>query len=156
MIHTYRKVSFFLLVLVAAATCSIGVAQERTSGDSQLLQGTWLADLEPGLKARLDLNGKDLLYVHLQGQRETVVWKGYFSVDEKPQPKQMDWTPLTPGRVPPSLGIYRLDGDLLLVVSSKGTRPAAFYSGGGSYRPKTVIFRRVKSQDEPPTVQPNQ
>ena len=109
-----------------------------------------MADLEAGLQARLELKGSDLLYVHVRQQRETVIWEGNFTINEKSEPKQMDWTPLrrNNGNVPSSLAIYQLVGDLLLIVgNTEGPRPAAFYSGGGPQRPKTVIFQRADPAD---------
>ena len=123
----------------------------KSTGDVEKLQGTWLADLEPGLQDRLVLDGSRLLLVNIRKGRETVIWDGNFAINELANPKQMDWTPLRRNnRNPPAnLAIYHLDGDVLLIVGSTGgPRPTAFYSGGSAYRPKTVVFRRQKVEGE--------
>jgi uncharacterized protein (TIGR03067 family) len=120
------------------------------SNDVQRLQGTWLADVEPGLQARLVFDGSRLRLVHIHKQGETLLWDGHFAVNEQADPKQMDWTPLRQGGNNPSanLAIYRLEGDLLLVIgSTKAPRPNAFYSGG-AYPSKTMIYRRLKRGGE--------
>jgi uncharacterized protein (TIGR03067 family) len=148
MIHKTRQFSVFFLLLIVPATVTYGKDPNKAAGDVERLQGTWLADLEPGLQARLELKGSDLLYVHVRDKRETVIWDGNFAVNEKARPKQMDWTPLRRGNrdIPSSLAIYQLQGDLLLIVgNTEGPRPTAFYCGGGPQRPKTVIFHRVQT-----------
>ena len=139
------------LLLVVSGTETFGKDKKNTQRDIERLQGTWLADLEPGLQARLELNGSELRYLHVKDQHETVIWDGHFAINEKVQPKEMDWTPLrrSDRKVPSSLAIYKLEGDLLLIVgSTEVPRPTAFYSGGGEQRPKTVIFRRLKKIDK--------
>ncbi|TWU41725.1 hypothetical protein [Novipirellula artificiosorum] len=124
---------------------------KKTTGDAKRLQGTWMADLEPGLQGRLVLDGSTLLYVHINDRRETVIWDGHFAVNEQTTPKQMDWTPLRRREKSPqaSLAIYRLEGDLLLLIgSTESERPVAFYSGGGDTRPKTVIFHRAQANSK--------
>jgi|GEM_PF-1830198 len=144
-----RTVHSFLLSVILVLLCVPASGKEprarKHTGDTGRLQGTWLADLEPGLQGRLVLRKSRLLYVHTKDGRETVVWDGHFGVNDQAAPKQMDWTPLRRGRrnPPANLAIYDLQGDTLLVIgSTEGPRPTTFYSGGGSHSPKTVIFRR--------------
>ncbi|QDV69751.1 hypothetical protein Poly24_34680 [Rosistilla carotiformis] len=146
-------VNAMLIWTLAASAVAEDSAATKSTSDTDRLQGTWLADLEPGLQGTLVFDGRGLHYVHVRGDRETVIWKGHFAIDEGVDPKQMDWTPMNPetSKVPPNRAIYRLEGDLLLVIgNSQGPRPTAFFSGGGPQRPKTIIFRRAPSDAEPP------
>jgi uncharacterized protein (TIGR03067 family) len=150
MIQTTRC---FLVGLILLMPClsTFGKKPRDEMPDIEKLQGTWLADLEPGLQNRLVLDGSRLLLVNINKQRETVIWDGHFAINELANPKEMDWTPLRRNnRNPPAnLAIYHLDGDLLLIVgNTQGARPTAFYSGGGAYRPKTIIYRRQKDKDD--------
>jgi len=145
----------FLASIVLVLLCWPTSAQEprviEPTSDTEKLQGTWLADLEPGLQGRLVLRKSNLVYAHIRNDRETVIWDGHFAVNEQAEPKQMDWTPLRRGNQNPmtNLAIYHLSCDVLLVIgSTDAPRPTAFYSGGGNDRPKTIIFRRSSEVTE--------
>jgi uncharacterized protein (TIGR03067 family) len=143
-----RVYSLAILLALLISSVQLNARDKDAGSDVERLQGTWIPDLEPDLQGRLTLDGSRLRFVHVNGKRETLIWDGHFAINEKAEPKQMDWTPLRrSGReVPTSLAIYQLDGDNLLIIgNTEGPRPAAFYSGGGSQRPKTIIFRRAKS-----------
>ena len=152
MIQVTRLAFVSMFLLSAYGSFAQGQDARQAKSDIDRLQGTWLADLEPGKQGRLELKGSDLLYVLVQAERETVIWDGNFAINEKARPKQMDWTPLRLANrnIPSSLAIYQLEGDLLLIIGdTEGPRPAAFFSGGGNQRPKTVVFRRTKGAEKP-------
>ncbi len=149
------------LLLVGGIAAAKEPRGKKHAPDTKRLQGSWIADLEPGLQGRIEFEGSDLRYTHIRGDRKTPIWIGHFAVNEQSDPKQMDWTPLRKaGRgggqkpVMSNLAIYRLQGDLLLIIGdTQGARPTAFYSGGGDQRPKTIIFRRADDSnalDSPP------
>jgi len=82
MIHNTQKFLVFFLLLVLPGTVAFGKDSPKSVADIERLQGTWLVDLEPGLQARLELNGSKLLFVHVRSQHETVIWDGHFAVEE--------------------------------------------------------------------------
>ncbi|WP_145346985.1 hypothetical protein [Rosistilla ulvae] len=154
--HTLLAVAQLLVV------CSWGFAQGAQTtpkgADSDRLQGLWIADLAPGLQGRIEFEGDQLRFAHIhQDDHKRVIWDGYFALNEQADPQQMDWLPRKGSQpksggksVPVNRAIYQLQGELLLIIgSTQGGRPTAFYSGGGEQRPKTIIFRRAPDRPDP-------
>lgn len=148
------RINPVLLTAALVLLCSFAIAKDPKekgkdkplASDIERLQGSWIADLEPDLRGEITFDGGDLRYVHFRGERETLIWDGHFAINDHAKPKHMDWTPLRQQSrsVMTNLAIYELQGDLLLVIgNTEGERPTAFYSGGGTQRPKTVIFHRA-------------
>ncbi len=150
MIQIARRILVGLLMMLACCSAfGKGPRDRKAASDIQRLQGTWIADLEPGLQGRLVLDKSRLQFSRISKQQETIHWEGQFAINEQASPKQMDWTPLRRNNrnLPANLAIYHLEGDFLLIIgNTEGPRPTAFYSGGGTQRPKTVIYRRAQNK----------
>ncbi len=119
-------------LLVLATTVSPAFAQDKApEGDLAKLQGDWRAMVGPNkdLPLMLTIKNDDLSLHVTTPQGEDVTLKGKISVNEKTDPKQMDWTEMTAGdrEVPDNKAIYKLDGNTLSIRGGRDqNRPENF------------------------------
>jgi uncharacterized protein (TIGR03067 family) len=122
------------------------------SGDLAKLQGSWTAKVGPEENIPITLEVRDRK-VTIKGTRpdgQDFTLSGEIKVDDKASPKTVDWVKFTNAQgdeVPANLGIYKLDGDSLVVCSGGpgNERPTEFKKGDQG-PPQLITFARKKPE----------
>ena len=143
---------------VAAATTALAADKrvETTTGDEQLIQGTWeivssidggrpqstdeLADIRVSITADL--------FVFQKGTEKLTGF--HYTLDPSKKPRAIDTShELDPGKPIVELGIYSLEGDTLkLCLEAVGKpRPTALESGAGEST-HSFVLKRVEKKCE--------
>ncbi|MFO0966537.1 MAG: TIGR03067 domain-containing protein [Gemmataceae bacterium] len=140
---------FIVLVFVVSSPCVLSQDAGKKT-DSDRLQGAWApvsvesgGEREMGDELLLVVKGKRMQVRVRDADPQATTW-GEFKVDETKTPKRLDTTlPTQIGR----LGIYRLNGDELVICAVAGraaeTRPQQFKTEPGDGRIITVWRRRA-------------
>jgi uncharacterized protein (TIGR03067 family) len=146
--------SFFVATTFAATPPTFA---EEPKGDLAKLQGSWASKVGPNkdIPIILTIKGGAIEVNVTRPGGEEIKLKGEIKVDEKASPKTLDWAKLSarPGEeIPENLGIYKLDGDTLIVCTGGpgNQRPTKFEAGDGG-PPNLNTWTRVKeTADEKP------
>ena len=118
-------------------------------GDLAKMQGRWTAKVGPNKNATLTITikGKSIQFVIPTADGTPREPKGEIKIDETAKPqKTVDWLNLTgpSGQAaPPILGIYKFEGDSLIICSGGvgGDRPTEFKAGEGN-KPNLIVLSR--------------
>jgi len=146
-----RKTSVAALIVVLGVA---GGVQAADRSDKDRIQGHWTTMIGPNkdITLTLSVEGDALTvsYSTQNGQPQTL--KGELKLDEKADPKAMDWVKMTNNGSPldENLAIYRFVDDDTLQVRGMGLdkkRPVDFSKEAQKGRPQTLTLKRKK--DEP-------
>ena len=135
--------SWWVVVLVLTAPLRAG------EGDLVKLQGRWAAKVGTGgeFAVELTIRGRAVVASIREAGGGTLRAQGELRIDEAARPKRLDWVKLATAdgqEVPDLLGIYRLEGDRLLLRNGglHGERPSRFEDGDGVWAGVLVFERR--------------
>ncbi len=141
--HRGRKLLPLAALLTACATTSsVPGKTGPLTGDEKLLQGSWIVTHNEIMRAPTpELVGRVHIYEGRRFRLDTDIGSEEFRVDEQSNPKRIDFDD---GRLPVIQGIYKLDGDHLIICTAAAgrARPTAFATSLGSRSILTVLVRQ--------------
>lgn len=133
-----------LLVAFLLSCVSFVLANDCEPKDDQALDGTWQVDVSETQAIQLSIRGADIAMTAVVGEERLPIWVGKLRRSNDELHQHMDWIELRSGdaRLPDNKCLFRLRGDVLLVIGGgPDKRPTKFLSGPGS-DPKTLVFIR--------------
>jgi uncharacterized protein (TIGR03067 family) len=148
-------VKLLLPAALVALAAALPTASPAAEGDLEKLQGTWKTMVGPNqdIPMILRIQGNQATATVTTAQGQSFTLKGEWKVDEKAQPKAIDWVNVKGGDgqdLPGSRAIYKLDGDTLTVCTGPpdGDRPTEFKVGEGRF-PNLRVYSRQKDEPKP-------
>lgn len=144
-----------ILLFAASLAAAPADVENGQSGDLAKFQGTWAAMAGPkkNIPVTLEIRGAraTVRITPPIGRPFTVT--GGVKLDESTTPRSLDWvdfTGLDDQELPVIPGIYRIDGDELVICNGgpNNPRPAEFRRGEGALA-DVVTFRRVNADATP-------
>ena len=148
----HASLSFFrfasVILVLVFHTIAVANNQERNAEDA--LDGNWRADVTDSQAIILSIKRTDIEMTAIDGEKRLPVWVGKLSISKDEPNQHMDWVELRSGnsKLPDNKCLYRLRGDVLLVIGGGPIqRPSTFFSGSGG-DPKTLVFIRVIPEKE--------
>ena len=142
-----RLVPFISIALVLSCS-NFAFADNREPPTDSVLNGKWRADVSGSQMIVLTISGTKIEMSALSEGKKLPSWTGKFIISSPNQ--HMDWVELESGntKLPDNKCLFRLSGDVLLVIGGgPNQRPTRFYSGPGT-DPKTLVFLRVNKNNE--------
>jgi hypothetical protein len=146
--HGSLAIFRFMSTVLVLACPTLALADEREAKAQETLDGTWQVDVSDTQVFVLSIKGSDIELSTVTGEKLLPVWVGKLSVSGDERNQHMDWVQLRSGntRLPDNKCLFRLRGDVLLVIGGgPNKRPTKFLSGSGS-DPKTLVFIRTKPE----------
>ena len=148
--HGVLRTLGYVSIALALACPINALADDRKLAASETLEGTWRADVADSQSIILSIKGSAIEMSAVTGEKRVPIWTGKLSISKDEPNQHMDWIELKAGntKVPDNKCLFRLRGDVLLVVGGgPNQRPTRFYSGPGA-EPKTLLFIRMDREKE--------
>jgi uncharacterized protein (TIGR03067 family) len=141
-----------LSAVFVLATTGIALADDKApAGDLAKLQGKWKGTIGQGeLEVTVEIKDTTVTASYVSGQGENVSLKGKLKVDDKAQPKTVDWVEFkrdNGDEMPDNLAIYELSGDEWKICNGGpgNPRPTEFKNGDDG-QPSLITLKRVKEE----------
>ncbi|MFO1043073.1 MAG: hypothetical protein U0941_14880 [Planctomycetaceae bacterium] len=148
--HGLLRIFRFTSMVVMLACHTVALADDRGTRAKDALDGTWQADVTDTQAIFLSIKGTDIEMSAAAGEKRLPVWIGKLIISKDEPSQYMDWVELRSGdtKLPDNKCLYRLRGDVLLVIGGGPIhRPTKFFSSSGG-DPKTLVFIRTIPEKE--------
>jgi hypothetical protein len=148
--HGVMRVLRCTSIVLVLTIQTFALADDRKRTDDDTLNGTWRADVTETQSILLSIKDSRIEMSAVAGENRVPIWVGKLIISEDEPRQHMDWVNLKSGdsRAPDNKCLFRLRGDVLLVIGGgPDQRPTHFYSGPGA-EPKTLLFIRIDPENE--------